>query len=148
MFEGLVVSSEKPSSTHKHWTVAVSALAQSALWVGLLYDDAALAAAEALLHGMGRDDALALRAAVPREGLDTPFRGATLRDLARAVVEIARDGLHARAHRDATGADETIYLAPLEAIAAGGPTQAEHWLSRYHGAWQGDVRQIFAEAAI
>ena len=44
-------------------------LAQSALWVGLLYDDAALAAAESLLRGAGWTDAVALRAAVPRQGL-------------------------------------------------------------------------------
>ena len=44
-------------------------VAQSAFWVGLLYDDAALAAAEALLRGAGWEDAVALRAAVPREGL-------------------------------------------------------------------------------
>ena len=55
-------------------------LAQSALWVGLLYDDAALTAAEALLRGAGWDDALALRAAVPREGLAArlPWRDGTL----------------------------------------------------------------------
>ena len=41
-----------------------------------------------------------------------------------------------------------IYLDPLVAIAAGEPTQAEHWLARFHQAWQGDVRGIFAEAAI
>src|SRR5271165_5325514 len=52
-------------------------LAQSALWVGLLYDDAALAAAEALLRGVGREDALALRAAVPRQGLEAQFHGGT-----------------------------------------------------------------------
>src|SRR5208283_2552391 len=79
-------------------------VAQSALWVGLLYDDAALAAAEALLQGMGRDDALALRAAVPSQGLEVAFRGGTLRDLAREVVAIARDGLRARARLDPTGA--------------------------------------------
>jgi glutamate--cysteine ligase len=123
-------------------------VAQSALWVGLLYDDAALAAAEALLQGMRRDDALALRAAVPSLGLEVPFRGGTLRDLARDVVAIARDGLRARARLDPTGADETVYLAPLDAIAAGGPTQAEYWLARYRGDWHGDVSRIFAEAAI
>ena len=123
-------------------------VAQSALWVGLLYDDAALAAAEALLQGMRRDDALALRAAVPSQGLKVAFRGGTLRDLAREVVAIARDGLRARARLDPTGADETVYLAPLDAIVAGGPTQAEYWLARYRGDWHGDVSRIFAEAAI
>jgi glutamate--cysteine ligase len=62
-------------------------------------------------------------------------------------VAIARDGLRARRRHDAGGADESIYLAPLEAIAAGAPTQAEHWLTQYHGAWRGDVRPIFAAAA-
>jgi glutamate--cysteine ligase len=123
-------------------------VAQSALWVGLLYDDAALAAAEALVRGMGHADVLALRAAVPRQGLDTPFRAGTLRDLAGEVVAIARDGLRARDRRDASGADESVYLAPLETIAAGGPTQAEFWLARYRGDWHGDARRIFAEAAI
>jgi glutamate--cysteine ligase len=123
-------------------------VAQSALWVGLLYDDAALTAAEMLLQGMRRDDALALRAAVPSQGLKVAFRGGTLRDLAREVVAIARDGLRARARLDPTGADETVYLAPLDAIAAGGPTQAEYWLARYSGDWHGDVSRIFAEAAI
>jgi glutamate--cysteine ligase len=123
-------------------------VAQSALWVGLLYDDAALAAAEALLRGADWEDAVALRAAVPREGLQAPWRGGNLGDLARDVVAIARDGLRARARRDAYGQDETVHLAPLEAIVAGEPTQAEHWLARYHQAWQGDLRQIFPESAI
>ena len=56
-------------------------LAQSALWVGLLYDDAALAAAEALLRGAGWHDAVTARSAVPRLGLDAPWRGGTLRDI-------------------------------------------------------------------
>jgi len=123
-------------------------VAQSALWVGLLYDDAALTAAEALLRGLGHDDALALRAAVPRQGLEASFRGGTLRDLAGPVVAIARDGLRARGQRDAVGADESVLLAPLDAIVAGGPTQAEYWLARYHADWHGDTRRIFAEAAI
>ena len=56
--------------------------------------------------------------------------------------------LRARARRDAAGQDESAYLAPLEAIAAGAPTQAEYWLARFHGPWSGDLREIFAEASI
>jgi len=123
-------------------------VAQSAFWVGLLYDDAALVAAEALLRGAGWEDAVALRAAVPREGLGATWRGGPLRDLARDAIAIARDGLRARARRNAAGDDESCYLKPLEAVAAGEPTQAEHWLERYHRDWQADIRQIFPEAAI
>ena len=123
-------------------------LAQSALWVGLLYDDAALAAAEALLRGAGWEDAIAARTAVPRQGLSAPWRGGTLRDIVRDVVTIAKDGLRARGRVNAAGDDERMYLEPLQAIADGAPTQAEHWLTRYNGAWHGDTGRIFQEAAV
>ena len=123
-------------------------VAQSAFWVGLLYDEAALTAAEALLREATWEDAATLRAAVPREGLAATWRGGSLRDLARDAVAISRDGLRARGRHNAEGLDESIFLGPLEAIAAGEPTQAEQWLARYHQAWQGDVRTIFREAAI
>jgi glutamate--cysteine ligase len=123
-------------------------LAQSALWVGLLYDDAALAAAEALLDGMGWREAITARAAVPRLGLDAPWRHGKLRDIVPDVVSIARDGLRARRRLNAGGDDEQGYLEPLAAIADGAPTQAEHWLERYHGAWHGETGRIFEEAAV
>ena len=123
-------------------------LAQSALWVGLLYDDAALAAAEALLRGAGWEDAVNARTAVPTQGLKTAWKGATLLELAREVVAIAVDGLAARGRLNAAGQSEAIYLDPLRDIATGAPVQAEYWLSRYEGAWGGDVRRIFNESAI
>ncbi len=122
-------------------------LAQSAFWTGIFYDPAALAAAEALVRGLSYADILALRAAVPVSGINTKFGAGTLRDLARDAVEIARGGLKNRARKNAAGEDEQSYLAPLAEIAAGAPTQAEHWLERYHGAWNGDVTRIFAVAA-
>jgi glutamate--cysteine ligase len=123
-------------------------VAQSALWVGLLYDEAALRAAESLVAGLRWEDAVALRAAVPRRGLAAPIRSGTLRDLARDVVAIADDGLRARNHRDKFGNDESIYLAPLREIVAGGPVQAEYWISRNRTVWRNDLRRIFSEAAI
>jgi glutamate--cysteine ligase len=123
-------------------------VAESALWVGLLYDDAALEAAYALVRPHGRAVFAALRDVVPRQGLGATWRTGTLRDLAREMVAIAHDGLRARACRDADSRDETIFLAPLETIVDGGPTQAEHWLSRFYGDWNGDIREIWKEAAL
>ena len=120
----------------------------SAFWVGLLYDDAALTAAEELVRGLTAADLMATRGEVPAKGLDAPWRQGRLRDLLKPLVAIAESGLAARGITDGTGTDERIYLEPLREIAAGGPTQAEHWLSRYHGAWGRDVRPIFHEAAI
>jgi glutamate--cysteine ligase len=121
---------------------AAMMLAQSAFWVGLLYDDAALEAAVKLVGGYDWRALAAIRGDVPRQGLQAPLAGHTVRDLARSAVAIARDGLRAR------GLGEEIYLDPLEAIVGGAPTQAEYWLARYHGVWQGDVRRIFDEAKI
>lgn len=125
-------------------------VAQSALWVGLLYDDAATAAAEKLAAKISWQDAVALRDAVPAQGLaaKVPSSGASLRDIGRDALAIARDGLRARGRKNAAGRDEAIYLDPLDAIIAGAPNQAEHWLARFHGAWAGDVRRIFTEAAV
>ncbi len=122
-------------------------LAQSALWVGLLYDDAAVEAAERLVRKYPWGDYVKLRDLVPKLAMDTPWQSGTLRDLARDVLAIARDGLRARAKWEGLS-DESIYLAPLDAIASGGPTQAEYWLSRYHTMWQGNAGRIFGEAAI
>ena len=97
-------------------------MAQSALWVGLLYDDAALASAEAMLRGATWEDACIARAAVPRQGLEAPWRHGTLADLLLPVLLIAKDGLRARARLNPSGADERFYLSPLEAIVHGAPT--------------------------
>jgi glutamate--cysteine ligase len=122
--------------------------AMSAFWVGLLYEDAALTAAERLVADLGAEALMAVRAEVPRAGLDAPGRRGTLRDLVQPLVAIAEGGLAARAHLNAAGEDERIYLEPLREIAGGGPTQAEYWLARWHGHWGGDARRVLAEAAI
>lgn len=123
-------------------------LAQSALWVGLLYDDAALAAADELVREHDWDAYRTLRGDVPARALDTPFGRGTVRDVAARMVAIAEDGLRARGLKNEAGQDETAALAPLHAVVAGGPTQAEHWLERYEGAWAGDVSRIFLEAEV
>lgn len=122
-------------------------MAQPALWTGLFYDEAALAAAHALIRDLTYERVAALREEVPRSGLDIRFGKGTMRDFAREILAIAADGLKNRALTNAAGDDERTYLAPLQAIADGAPTQAEHWIGRYHGAWHRDVSRIFTEAA-
>ncbi|MCX7931581.1 MAG: glutamate--cysteine ligase [Rhodovarius sp.] len=108
-------------------------LAQPALWVGLLYDDAAQKAAAALVRGWGVEAIRQARLEVPRLGLRAEIAGRSLGTWAREVLAIARDGLRAR------GFGEEVYLAPLEEIAASGLTQAERALHLYRTLWQGDA---------
>ena len=127
-------------------------LAQSAFWVGLLYDEAAMDAALEFLRGVGFEAVSALRAAVPREGiearLDSPWPVRSLRALATEMVAIARAGLQARGRPGREWLDESGFLDPLIAIAEGAPNQAQHWLSRYHSVWNGEVGRVFIEARV
>ena len=119
-----------------------------ALWVGLLYDDASLTAAERLIADWTAEERHELRREAPRTALKTIFRGAPLNDYARDMIAIARDGLRRRARRDADGRDETLYLEPLETIVLDGKTPADHWLTDYEAAWDHSVRPSFAATRI
>jgi len=117
-------------------------VAQAALWVGLLYDDAAQKAAAALVRSWTVEDIRALRAAVPRTALRAEHRGRPVQAIAADVLAIARDGLKAR------GLGEEVYLAPLDEIVSSGQTQADRLLALYHGAWRGDARQALLHTEV
>jgi glutamate--cysteine ligase len=117
-------------------------VAQPTLWVGLLYDDAAQKAARALTRDWSVAELDALRRAVPRTALATPFRGRRLRDWALDALAIARDGLKARA------LGEEVYLAPLDEIADSGMSQADRWLQRSAALWGGDVAPALPAAEL
>jgi glutamate--cysteine ligase len=117
-------------------------VAQPALWVGLIYDDAAQKAAAALVRDWTVQDIRALREAVPRQALQASIRGRSLREVARDMVAIARDGLRAR------GLGEEVHLAPLDEIVASGLTQADRLLHLYERAWGGDARQALLAAEV
>ncbi|MDB5381058.1 MAG: glutamate--cysteine ligase [Rhodospirillales bacterium] len=117
-------------------------VAQSAMWTGLLYDDAAQKAAAALIRDWTVPEMRALRLAVPELALGAAIAGRPLRDVARDVLAISRSGLRAR------GLGEEVYLDVLDEVVASGMTQADRWLARYAGEWGGDVSRIFGEAAV
>src|SRR5260221_12468295 len=64
-----------------------------ALWVGLLYDELPLDAAWDLVKDWTIEEHESLRAQVPRQGLDLPFRNRSLPDVALDVLAMARQGL-------------------------------------------------------
>jgi glutamate--cysteine ligase len=117
-----------------------------ALWVGLLYDQAALDAAWDEVKHWPLDERQRLRDDVPKLGLAarTPA-GESLRDLAQRVLGIAEGGLKARARHNAIGDDESGFLDPLREIVSRGTTPAEMLLERYKGEWEGDVGRVYDE---
>jgi glutamate--cysteine ligase len=117
-----------------------------ALWVGLLYDQAALDAAWDIVKDWSLDEREALRDSVPELGLRAPIPGGrTLGELAPEILDIATAGLSARARLNGSGDNESGFLDPLREIVASGKTPAEKLLERYHGAWGGDVSRIYEE---
>ena len=108
-------------------------MAHTALWVGLLYDAQARAAAWELTRRWPFDELLAFQADVARSALQARSRsGALALDLARELVGIARGGLSAWA-KD-SGFDERPHLDAATEIVASGKTLAERALAAWYAA--------------
>ncbi len=118
-----------------------------AFWTGLLYDGTALDAAWDLVKDFSMEEREALRNAVPRTALKTPFRNATVRELALEALKIAGHGLKRRARLNRRGIDEAMYIEPLVEFAQANQTPAERKLELYHGPWGGSVDPVFREFA-
>ena len=118
-----------------------------ALWVGLLYDDEAIDAAEQFTKSWSFNEVQALRDAVPAAGLNAEFRGQPLLKTAREVLDISRLGLKNRARLNGDGQDETVFLNTLEEVVARGTTSAEEMVTAFNTRWNGSIDPIFQEQA-
>jgi glutamate--cysteine ligase len=116
-----------------------------AFFVGLLYDARARDAAWQIVKGWSAAEREQLRADVPRLGLAARIGGRALIDIARDVVPLAKEGLARRGNLNARGEDESIYLAPLNAIVATGRNNARNLLELYEGPWGGSILPAFGE---
>lgn len=118
-----------------------------AFWVGLLYDDEALDAADEMTRDWTFEEVRAMRDAVPREALETMFRNRTLREVGREALAISRLGLTNRGRKNRDGYDETSFLSTLDEVVARGTTSAEEMLSAYHTRWGNSIEPVFMEYA-
>jgi glutamate--cysteine ligase len=114
-----------------------------ALWTGIFYDSAALAAAWDLCKDWKIEDHERLRTDVARVGLKAQIAGRTVQDVAKDMLAIAKEGLKRRNRLSGGLVDESGYLGELEEIAASGITPAERLLELYEGPWAGDAGKVF-----
>lgn len=117
-------------------------VALPAFWVGLMYDQSALDAAWDLVKGLDTGTREGLRVAASVSALRGEAGGVRLIDLARAAVSLSQAGLAAR------GLGEETLLAPLVDSLSSCDVQADRWLARYHGEWDGDLRPIYAASSL
>ncbi len=118
-----------------------------AFWVGLCYDQTALDAAWDLGKRFDAETRQEMLVAASVDGLSAKVNGIKIIDVAREAVAIAHSGLKARAIVGAGGMvpDETHFLNALHESIESGQAPADELLSRYHGAWDGDVKRVFGE---
>jgi glutamate--cysteine ligase len=114
-----------------------------ALWIGVLYDSAALAAAWDLCKDWQVEDHERLREDVTRLGLKAEVGGRTVQAVAKDMLAIARQGLKRRNRLSGGLVDESGFLSELDEIAASGITPAERLLELYNGPWAGDASKVF-----
>ena len=118
-----------------------------AFWVGLLYHQPALDAAWDLVRDWTAQERQRLRDDVPKQALSATIRGRMVRDVARDVLALSRQGLAARNRQGCKGKTEAAFLDTLDETVASGKTAAESLLELYHGAWDGDISRVFRDFA-
>ncbi|MEQ8936912.1 MAG: hypothetical protein RIE56_14070, partial [Amphiplicatus sp.] len=118
-----------------------------AFWVGLLYDETALAAAWDVAKGWTREEREALRVDAAHYGLKATIGKRTVQDVAKELLAVSREGLRRRAKAGKRDADETGFLDTFCEIAESGVTQGEITAARFLGDLKGDVGQLLAEAS-
>ena len=116
-----------------------------AFWVGLLYDQPALDTAWDLVKDWTEEERQELRNNVAKMGLQTPFRGGTLQDIAKIALTISREGLKSRGRLNGHGESESVFLQRLDEYARTGKSNADLLIEKYHGEWGGDVMRAYED---
>ena len=106
-----------------------------ALWKGILYDAAALAAAAALVADATHEEREAARAEVSRRGLAARHAGRSMLELASELAGIAREGLRRIAHAGRRDPDESAFLDPVFEQLSTGASPGQIVLERWEGEW-------------
>ena len=119
-----------------------------AMWMGIFYDSAALAAAWDLCKHWKIEDHERLRADVARIGLKAEIAGRSVQDVAKDMLAIAREGLKHCNRLSGGMVDETNYLsaARRDRRQRRSP-EAERLLELYNGPWAGDAGKVFESFA-
>lgn len=119
-----------------------------AIWKGILYDDAALDAADRLLAGMPFEERLELNRDVARHGLRAQSSRGSVLDLARELYSIAAEGLKAQACPSGPHPDERVVMEPLAAVLESGRSPADVWRERWEGEFGKDTNKLLAAMAL
>ena len=109
-----------------------------ALWQGILYDEDARAAAAALA-GWSPEQRDAVHLDVAKRGLAAETPSGPMREVARRLATIAREGLARQGPATASAVD---LLDPLDEVLERGKSPGEIVLERWQGEWAGAAHRL------
>jgi glutamate--cysteine ligase len=118
-----------------------------AFWVGLLYDSGNLQACLDMSRGWTLEERQSLREEVARRGLQADIQGRSVQDIARELLDLARQGLARRQRLNGAGDHEAGFLNSLEEIVDRGASPAQAKLAAFEGRWNGKLDALFKEYA-
>jgi len=102
-----------------------------ALWKGILYDISAQNAVQDLLVFKNKDALLKFHNDIIRDSLDAKLNNHKAIDLAKEILDIARNGLINQKSLDRTLPDEAKYLQPLEEILKNKSSPAKTFITKF-----------------
>ena len=122
---------------------ARTSLGIEAFWKGLLYDDEARRQALGLAPDLDASGFRQLQYEVARHALVAKYDGVSVGQLARELLELAKEGLKRVA------ADETHYLDEISTLVISeGMSPADILISNFQGLWNGNIERAIDFAAV
>ncbi|MGY9052059.1 MAG: glutamate--cysteine ligase [Rhodobacterales bacterium] len=118
-----------------------------AFWVGLMYDTSTLDAAWDLCKNWNLEIREEMRIKASVDGLQATIGDIKMIDLVSEVLKLSQAGLTERARSGAGGIipNEAHFLNALQESVDTGMTPADELLEKYHGEWDGDIKQIYSD---
>lgn len=120
-------------------------MALPALMKGLLLDTKNWSKISALTEDWTYDDIIAGDQKAWKQGLKTKIKGKMLLHIAQQLLVMATESLHSFKNIDASGDDESVFLAPLkQRIFIDEESPAEEILRRWETEWQRNPKSLLA----
>ncbi len=107
---------------------------------GLMYNEKNLNELYEMVNNWSFEEFEEMKKEIPKNGLNTLFRGEKVLDFAKKLLNMSEDGLKRNRIVDAHGNDESVYLKPIKKFIFIENCSPSHWLVKK---WKGDWGENF-----
>ncbi|MEC6997547.1 MAG: glutamate--cysteine ligase [Pseudomonadota bacterium] len=118
-----------------------------AFWVGLLYGKHSIKLAEKICNSWTVKDVERLSIDVAKFGLDAVIKNEKVLDIARKLLNIARETLLERKVFDASGNDETGYLSVLEETLQNKASPARELMKNFETKYKSNIEKVIEDVS-